>query len=42
MPVPERGPGSYFYYCSLHERTVVTRRGAEFTTPPIAGVRTIP
>ena len=42
MPVPERGPGSFFYYCSLHERTVVTRRGAEFTAPPIAGVRTIP
>ena len=42
MPVPERGEGSFFYYCSLHERTVVTRRGAEFTTPPIAGIRTIP
>ena len=37
-PAPERGPeGTHIYYCSLHERGVVTDRGIEFAAPPVSG-----
>ncbi len=41
MPVPEWGEGRHIYYCSLHERGVVTERGVEFVAPPVAGIETI-
>ena len=41
MPVPEWGGGRHIYYCSLHERGVVTERGVEFVVPPVAGIRSI-
>ena len=37
-PVPEFGEGRHFYYCSLHERGVVTERGVEFAAPPVSGI----
>lgn len=40
-PAPERGPGHHVYYCSLHERGVVTERGIEFAAPPVAGIRSV-
>jgi hypothetical protein len=41
MPVPEWGEGRHIYYCSLHERGVVTERGVEFAAPPVAGIESI-
>ncbi len=41
MPVPEWGEGKHIYYCSLHERGVVTERGVEFAKPPVSGIRAI-
>lgn len=41
VPVPEWGPGRHVYYCSLHERGVVTERGVEFVAPPVSGIRSI-
>jgi CRISPR/Cas system-associated endoribonuclease Cas2 len=41
MPVPEWGEGRHIYYCSLHERGVVTERGVEFAAPPVAGIQSI-
>lgn len=40
-PAPERGPGHHVYYCSLHERGVVTERGIEFVAAPVAGIRSV-
>jgi len=40
-PTPERGPGHHVYYCSLHERGVVTERGIEFAAPPVSGIRSV-
>ena len=41
MPVPEWGEGRHIYYCSLHERGVVTERGVEFAAPPVVGIQNI-
>ncbi len=41
MPVPEWGKGKHIYYCSLHERAVVTERGVEFAAPPVSGIQSI-
>jgi len=41
MPVPEWGTGNHLYYCSLHERGVVTERGVEFALPPVSAIQTI-
>ena len=41
MPVPEWGKGKHLYYCSLHERGVVTERGVEFALPPVSAIQTI-
>jgi hypothetical protein len=41
MPVPEWGKGKHIYYCSLHERGVVTERGVEFALPPVSGIQSI-
>ncbi len=41
VPVPEWGKGKHIYYCSLHERGVVTERGVEFAAPPVSGIRSI-
>ncbi len=40
-PVPEWGKGRHIYYCSLHERGVVTERGVEFVAPPVSGIQSI-
>jgi len=37
-PLPEFGEGRHFYYCSLHEKGVVTERGLEFGAPPVSGI----
>ena len=41
MPVPDWGNGKHLYYCSLHERGVVTERGVEFALPPVSGIQSI-
>jgi hypothetical protein len=41
MPVPEWGKGMHIYYCSLHERAVVTDRGLEFVKPPVSGIQSV-
>jgi CRISPR/Cas system-associated endoribonuclease Cas2 len=41
MPVPEWGQGMHIYYCSLHERAVVTDRGLEFVKPPVSGIQSV-
>ena len=40
-PVPEFGEGRHFYYCSLHERGVVTERGVQFAAPPVSGIHSV-
>ena len=41
-PMPEFGEGKHFYYCSLHEKGVVTERGVEFSAPPVSGIHSVP
>ena len=41
-PMPEFGEGKHFYYCSLHEKGVVTERGVEFAAPPVSGIHSVP
>ena len=40
-PIPERGEGKHVYYCSLHEKGVVTERGLEFAAPPVSGIHSV-
>ena len=41
-PVPEYGEGRHIYYCSLHEKGVVTRNGIQFAAPPTPGIHSVP